>query len=59
MSSLPKTYKAAVCEEAGKPLKIKEIELKEPEEGQILVKVLANGICHSDAMVIQGQMGKL
>jgi Zn-dependent alcohol dehydrogenase len=32
---LPKTYKAAVCQEGGKPLEIVEKDLKMPEEGQV------------------------
>lgn len=40
--------KAAVMEKVGEPLVIKEIELAEPKENEVLVKVLATGICHSD-----------
>lgn len=57
MTPLPKTYKAAVFEEKGKPLVIKDIELKKPEDGQILVKVIACGVCHSDTMAQNDGMG--
>jgi D-arabinose 1-dehydrogenase-like Zn-dependent alcohol dehydrogenase len=57
MPSLPKTYKAAVFEKADQPFTIKDIELKEPSEGQVLVKVLACGVCHSDAVVQSGGFG--
>merc|ERR1712225_135268 len=55
--SLPKTYKAAVCEEVGKPLVIKDIPMKEPVEGEVLIATEACGVCHSDSVVVQGMMG--
>lgn len=57
MAGLPKTYKAAVFEKQGEKLVIKDIELKQPEAGSILVKVLASGICHSDVNVQIGAFG--
>ncbi|KAK7547340.1 chaperonin 10-like protein [Phyllosticta citricarpa] len=54
---LPKTYKAAVFEKHNTPLVIKELELKQPQQGQILIKVHACGVCHSDAMLKEGMMG--
>lgn len=55
--TLPKTYKAAMFKEANAPLTLEDIELKMPVEGQILIKVLATGVCHSDCMVQAGMMG--
>jgi D-arabinose 1-dehydrogenase-like Zn-dependent alcohol dehydrogenase len=57
MSHLPRTYKAAVFEAKGAPLTIKEVELKMPQPGQVLVKVIATGVCHSDSMVQSGGLG--
>jgi len=57
MSSLPKTYKAAVFEKANSPLVLKDVELKHPSAGQVLVKVIATGVCHSDAGVQAGAFG--
>jgi alcohol dehydrogenase len=37
-----------------KPLSIEEVELKKPEAGEILVKIHAAGLCHSDLSVIDG-----
>jgi alcohol dehydrogenase len=37
-----------------KPLKIEEIELDEPGMGEVLVKMTAAGLCHSDLSVITG-----
>ena len=55
--SLPKSYKVAIFEEKDKPLTIKEVDLKEPAAGELLVKTEACGVCHSDAAVQSGQMG--
>ena len=54
---MAKTYKAAVFEAANQPLVIKELELKEPSEGQVLVKVLAAGVCYGEIALKHGHMG--
>ncbi|TDZ16458.1 Alcohol dehydrogenase patD [Colletotrichum orbiculare MAFF 240422] len=59
MSSLPKTYKAAVVESKGAELKIVEKELQKPGPGHILVKVLACGVCHSDTAMQAGDFGEV
>lgn len=54
--------KAAVLEAMGaeapyaksKPLKIREVELKPPGPGEILIRIGAAGLCHSDLSVING-----
>jgi hypothetical protein len=56
---LPKTYKAMAFTEANKPLVEKEMTLELPKAGQVLVKVLAVGVCHSDLIVQSGAMGPL
>jgi len=55
--TLPKTYKAAVFESANSPFVLKDIELKHPSKGQVLVKVIAVGVCHSDHGVQVGAFG--
>ncbi|KAI8229589.1 hypothetical protein K4K53_005540 [Colletotrichum sp. SAR 10_77] len=57
MASLPKTYKAAVIKSVRAPLEIVDQELKKPGPGQVLVKVLACGVCHSDVVVQEGGFG--
>jgi D-arabinose 1-dehydrogenase-like Zn-dependent alcohol dehydrogenase len=57
MSNLPKTYKAAVIVGQQKPLEIQELPMPEVKEGEILLKVLACGVCHSDHHVLNGDMG--
>lgn len=56
-SSLPKTFKAAVLNGTDKPLEIKELPMLEPKAGEILVKVQACGVCHSDHHVQVGDFG--
>ncbi|AMR33554.1 zinc-dependent alcohol dehydrogenase [Mucilaginibacter sp. PAMC 26640] len=51
---LPKTMKAAVIREFGQALQIEEMPVKEPGENQILVKVVACGVCHTDLHACQG-----
>lgn len=50
--------KAAVLYEANTPLKIEELELGEPGPGQVMVELMASGVCHSDWHVIKGDWGK-
>ncbi|PVH75282.1 putative alcohol dehydrogenase [Cadophora sp. DSE1049] len=57
MTSLPKTYKAASFEKANDPLTIKDLPLQAPSAGQVLVKVLACGVCGSDSHVQAGSFG--
>jgi len=51
---LPNTMKAAVVREFGKPLQIEEVEVKRPGKNQILVKVIASGVCHTDLHAVEG-----
>ncbi|MDQ8006665.1 MAG: alcohol dehydrogenase AdhP [Pedobacter sp.] len=51
---LPNTMKAAVVREFGKPLQIEEVEVKRPGRNQILVKVIASGVCHTDLHAVEG-----
>jgi len=55
--SLPKTFKAAVAEKAGEPFVLRERPLEQPKDGQVLVKVLACGVCHSDSLAQAGWFG--
>lgn len=49
--------KAVQLVEIGKPLELREIARPEPGPGEILVKVLAAGICHSDTHYRAGTSG--
>ncbi len=48
--------KAAVLFEAGKGLEICELEVQEPQTGEVLVRMAAGGICHSDLHIITGHL---
>ncbi|KAJ1846103.1 hypothetical protein LPJ70_002199, partial [Coemansia sp. RSA 2708] len=50
----PIKCKAAVAWEAGKPLSIEEIEVAPPKAGEVRLKVVATGICHTDAYTLSG-----
>jgi D-arabinose 1-dehydrogenase-like Zn-dependent alcohol dehydrogenase len=52
--SLPETYKAAVLEAKGGMLVLKALRLDKPGPGQVLVKVLACGVCGTDCAEQQG-----
>src|SRR6266568_4054888 len=46
--------RAAVAFEAKKPLEIVELDLDGPRAGEVLVEVMATGICHTDAYTLDG-----
>jgi S-(hydroxymethyl)glutathione dehydrogenase/alcohol dehydrogenase len=52
-----KFAKAAILQELGAPLAIKEIELPQLAKGQVLVKVLFSGVCRSQLMEVRGKRG--
>ena len=40
--------RAAVLEQFGEPLEVQELELAEPRGGEVLVRLVACGVCHTD-----------
>ncbi len=46
--------RAAVAWEAGKPLEIEEIDIDGPKAGEVLLRNVATGICHTDAFTLSG-----
>ena len=51
---LPKTMKAAVVHDFGEPLSIEDVSVPRPGAGQILVRVVASGVCHTDLHAAEG-----
>ncbi len=51
---MTKTMKAAVAREYGKPLRIEEVPIPQVGQGQILVKIAASGVCHTDLHAVNG-----
>ena len=47
--------RAAVAWEAGKPLEIEEIEVAGPKDGEVLLRNVATGVCHTDAFTLSGE----
>src|SRR5919206_643545 len=50
----PMRIRAAVLEEFGQPLNVTEVELAEPKEGEVLVRLTACGVCHTDLYTASG-----
>jgi S-(hydroxymethyl)glutathione dehydrogenase/alcohol dehydrogenase len=46
--------KAAVAWEPKAPLTIEEIDLEGPKNGEVLIKIIATGVCHTDAFTLSG-----
>lgn len=48
--------RATVLSEIGGPLVIEEIPRPDPQSGEVLVRVVACGVCHTDLHVIKGEV---
>ena len=46
--------RAAVLEEFGEPLAVQEVEIAEPRAGEVLVRLVACGVCHTDLYTASG-----
>ncbi len=46
--------RAAVAWEADKPLEIETIDVEGPKDGEVLLRVVATGVCHTDAFTLSG-----
>ena len=46
--------KAAIAFSAGEPLSIEEVDLEGPKSGEVLIEVMATGVCHTDAYTLSG-----
>ncbi|CAG8483727.1 27334_t:CDS:10 [Racocetra persica] len=57
MSTVGKTIrcKAAVAWGPAQPLSIEEIEVAPPKKGEVRIKILATGVCHTDAFTLSGK----
>ncbi len=47
--------RAAVAWEAGKPLEIELVDVAGPKNGEVLVRNVASGVCHTDAFTLSGE----
>ncbi|NNC63281.1 MAG: S-(hydroxymethyl)glutathione dehydrogenase/class III alcohol dehydrogenase [Gammaproteobacteria bacterium] len=46
--------RAAVAWEAGQPLTVQEVDIEGPKAGEALVRIVATGVCHTDAYTLSG-----
>lgn len=47
--------RAAVAWEAGKDLSIEEVDLEGPRPGEVMLRMVASGVCHTDAFTLSGE----
>lgn len=47
--------RAAIAVAAGQPLEIDEVEVAAPKAGEALVRIVATGVCHTDAFTLSGE----
>jgi len=53
MTKIRKT-RAAVAFAANQPLEVVEVDLQGPQAGEVLIEIMATGICHTDAYTLDG-----
>ena len=56
--NLPETMEAMVMEQARQPLVLKTIPVPSPAERQVLVKVIACGVCRTDLHILDGELSQ-
>ena len=54
---MPRKVKAAIAFGPHEPLQMREVVLADPGPGEVLVRFLASGLCHSDLHVLEGTAG--
>lgn len=47
--------RAAVAWGPGEPLKIEEVDVMPPQAGEVLIRIVASGVCHTDAFTLSGE----
>jgi Zn-dependent alcohol dehydrogenase len=51
---MPRTGKAVICRELNKPVVVEEVTVDSPGRGEVMVKLAACGVCHSDLSATNG-----
>ncbi|WP_326498585.1 S-(hydroxymethyl)glutathione dehydrogenase/class III alcohol dehydrogenase [Catenovulum adriaticum] len=46
--------RAAIAWQANQPLSVEEVDLMLPKKGEVLIRVVATGVCHTDAFTLSG-----
>jgi S-(hydroxymethyl)glutathione dehydrogenase/alcohol dehydrogenase len=52
---MPVTTRAAIAFAPNQPMEFREVELIDPGPGQVMIRLLATGLCHSDLHVLDGK----
>ncbi|CAG7923627.1 unnamed protein product [Penicillium olsonii] len=52
--AIPASCKAVVLDHANAPWAVREVPVKQPKEGEILIQSIACGVCHSDVATRKG-----
>ena len=47
--------KAAIAWGPNQPLSVEEVDVMLPKKGEVLIKILASGVCHTDAFTLSGE----
>ena len=54
---IPSKCRAMVAEKPGADLVLREVDVQLPQKGEILIKTLACGVCHTDLSTKDGLLG--
>ena len=52
-----RTGRGVVAEARGGPLTVEELRVRDPGPGEVLVRIAASGVCHSDMHYVDGHLG--
>jgi S-(hydroxymethyl)glutathione dehydrogenase/alcohol dehydrogenase len=47
--------RAAIAFEPGKPLELEEVDVEGPKPGEVLLRIIATGVCHTDEFTLSGK----
>ena len=50
--------KAAIAWGPNEKLSVEEVDVMLPRKGEVLIKIVASGVCHTDAFTLSGQILK-
>ena len=56
MTNAPRTVEAAVFRQVGVPMALEEITVLPPRQGEVMVRLVAGGVCHSCLHSIDGSL---
>ena len=57
-AGIPSSMRAMIFDEVGKPLKLAELPIPAPGAGQVLIRVQACGVCHTDLHIVDGELSR-